>query len=980
MEVPYSSAKFIDELEQIRYEPTRMLTLMADAIEKCSDGNLVFSDPTTPAVSILELTAGLTAAAIRNDYLLNRKHYPLLATTNEDLFDHMTDRDFVDMFASPSRATFNIYLSKSEVIENSVQIGQSKSRKLTIPKHTQITVNGIVFTLQHPINFMVKSHGGLDIIYDLSKKSPLHALTGNKINWRVITVPGFNDSGDRIEYIELELELLQMSAATTYETVSAARVLKKTITFNDMYLATRAYYKNQFNVWVEMRTTHSDQTFDSSDPTLLLKVVDNTLTYELPHVYMLTDLVGRELRLDIYTTKGPINMDLSELDGTMYGMVFKDLDNDDNGLYTAPMSTLRSFDIRSTDITSGGRIAPTFEERRKRVLENNIGANVLPVTEDQMQNVLSTLGFDATVVRDDMLSLTFLATRSLPRNSSGMTLSGIESTTMTYRGSVATLSEIPTTRTKGDRVTLLPETLYSNRDGRLEVVTVEEVDALLALSNEAFVNRINSGSFLWSPFHYVIDGSDNSIASRIYSFTDPKVDVTSYIGSNETVGLSIMASTTRTIKYVNNKYVLTIVSDSSSGWKDLPDDIVFVQLAFIPQKESSHAYLNGTLKGKSENGERIYEFVIDTSWDITSDHVMELLGFRMKSGTDSGLYSNLDQEFALIWSVAGYRQPGIEPSFIDGFLGTHLLPANPIAVYMEEITLKLGDVLDGLWNRSRAVLGDKEPRRYTEDVHLIRKSNIYEVDPQTGRPIIIETNGVRSLKLIHAAGTPVINEDTGLPEVLFTKGSIMFENGEPLYESDRYTQAWFDLVLFDAKYRYVTYSHDTKYLDYIPRTIVDWVTETLEGVRKLVLPNAQLFFQPKDTLRYVPAVVDDGQEANVYAAQNVTVDLFVTEIVYKDYLLREALEASARQIVVDMIQSKTVKVEQIERTIVNESNGDILTVRVAGVGGKADYRIVSLKDDSTSLSIGSTLTIMDNGTLGIVDSIQVNFRNHTVTK
>lgn len=980
MDSKYTSARFISELEAISFEPTRMLSLMADAIAKSTDGNLQFSDPTTPAVAILELSAAMTAGAIRNDNLLNRKHYPLLATTNEDLFDHMVDRDFVDMFAIPSTANFSIFLSRSEIVENSIVIGNSKSRKLTIPKHTNVVVNGIPFTFQYPINFMIKSHGGLDVIYDLSKVSPLQTLLGNKVDWDVIKVPGFSDNEGLIELVRLNVELLQVEINTLYETVSAAKILKKTTTFKDSYHAARAYYKNSLGTWVEMKTTHSDQTFDAMDPTLLLRVIDNTLTYELPHVYMLSELVGREVRLDVYTTKGPMTMDLSGLDGSTYNLTFKDLDGDDSGLYTSPVNTLRTFDIRSTDITTGGKHTPSFKERRQRVLENNIGANVLPVTEVQMQNTLSKLGFDSSIIHDDMLSRTFLATRRLPKNTGGFTLGGIESTTMTYRTSVDKLALIPTSRHKDNRVTILPETLYTNKDGRLLIVTQDELDILDNISNEAFVNRFNDGAYLWTPFHYVVDSGDNTISAKAYSLTDPTLDVTSYIGSNETVSLTVMASVDRSIEYTKDMYVIHILSDSDKGWKELDDGDVHVQLLFTPQRESSYAYVNGVQVAKSENGERLFRFEIHTDWDITREDILGLTNFKMKSGTMSGLYSSLEQPFSLLWSTTGYSQVGVEPSSIDAHLGTHLLPANPVAIYMEELSVKLGDELSGLWARSRSLLGDKEPKRYIEDIPMVRLSNEYRVDPQTGRPVIIDTDGYRSFDIIHPKGSLVINESTGLPEILHKKGSVVMENGEPIYESDRYTMAWFDIVLFDARYRYVTYEHDVDYLKLLPRTIVDWINDALAGVRELVLENTSLFYQPKDTLRYTPALVDDGQEANVYAAQKVTVDLYVTDDVYRDYVLRGALEEAAKKTVVEMIQAKVVKTEDMERAIVDISNGDILTVEIRGIGGSANYRIVTLLDETTSMSIASTLSIMDDGTLGIVDSVQVNFRSHDLRK
>ena len=66
--------------------------------------------------------------------------------------------------------------------------------------------------------------------------------------------------------------------------------------------------------------------------------------------------------------------------------------------------------------------------------------------------------------------------------------------------------------------------------------------------------------------------------------------------------------------------------------------------------------------------------------------------------------------------------------------------------------------------------------------------------------------------------------------------------------------------------------------------------------------------------------------------------------------------------------------------MIKDINGeDIITVKVTGLGGNKDFRVVTLLDESTSLSVGTLLTMEDNGRMSIADSIQVNFRKHSTT-
>lgn len=974
-----TSNELIRDIEDLRFEPTRLQRLMVKMTEDATLGNLKLTDPTIPIVKLLEVSSILTAAGVRNDYLLDRKSYPIMSTTDDDLFNHMVDIDFVDMFSMPSKAKFDIYVSKTEIVERSVPIGSSRSRKLTIPRHTSIVVNGIPFTMQYPINFLVKSHGGLDVVYGMDKPSPLQHLPGNKVDWDVIKLKGISDEGGLVELVRLSVPVEQMEVTTIYETISAAKVLKKEVSFKDKFFSVRASMKNIFGAWEEIKVTHSQQSFDPNDPTLLLKVIGNTLTYELPHVYLIGGLVGRELRIDVYTTRAEMNMDLSGLTGSMYSITFKDLDNDDNGLYTAPVSTLRTFDIRSTDVVSGGRDAPTFDVRRSRMLENNIGPNVIPITNVQVQNELNRLGFDTLMNVDDLVSRTYLATRLLPTNIDGNTRGGIESTTLPYRGSVDTISKLPFSIDNGNRVTILPSTLYSNVDGRLQVLDKAEKDRLEGLPAEAFINVMNDNNYLWTPFHYVLDSNDHTFRVRPYSMNDPSLRASSYMSSNETIGLTIMASNRREIVATETGYKLTILSDSSKDWKELPDSSVHVQLGFKPDRESSYAFTNGVLLEVLESGERVYEFDIKTNWDMDSQHLLDINNFSMPSGGSIGFRSKLEQSFSLFWAVSDYAQPGLEDSDIDAVMGTHLLPPSSLGVYWEEIEVKLGDELTGLWSRARNVLGDRSPLRRKEPVYMTYLKNEYVIDPQTGHPRVIIKDGLRSLELKHAKGDVVIDAVTSLPVELYAKGSIVMEDGKAVFESNRYTMCWFDIVLFDAKYRYVSSDKDVEYVEFIPRVIVDWVNDLLKGMQKNTLEVTDLYFQPKNTLKHIPVLVDDGREDTIFAAQRLTIDIFVTSTIYSDFELRKAIEEATLNETISGIQGNLISVENIEKMIKDINGEDIITVKVTGLGGNKEFRVVTLLDGSTSLSVGTLLTMEDNGRMSIADSIQVNFRKHSTT-
>lgn len=973
-----TSTDLINKLEFVEYEPTRMQSIAIDLVETAATGNLKLTDPGTPLVSLVELAVTLAASAIKNDEILDRKSYPFMAISEKDLYGHMSDVDFVDMFASPGEAWFNLYFSKSEIINRAVRIGTSNSRKVTLPKHTKVTANGISFTFQYPINFLVKQNDTLDIVYDTSDNSPLQPMNGNKVDWRVIRINTSGDNGELSELIEVKVKLKQMKQTTFYETVSSATVLKKRVKLQGKYYSTRAYARKTNGSWEEMKTTHSQQSFDISEPTLLLKVEADTLTFELPYVFMMGNLMGRELRVDVYTTNADITMDMSGLVTNQFSVEFVDRDNMDNGIYTAPFSTLNTFDIRSTDMLSGGKTEPTFVERRSKVLSNKLGPRVLPITKEQLSNSLNLLGFDSIMNLDDLSKRTFVATRTYPTNPKSISSTGIDAALMTLRSSLNDISKLSTVVNNLDRVTILPSTLYENVNGRLRIVSDDTVNYLNSLSQDTFVNRINDATYMWTPFHYVLDSTENSFKVRPYLLDLPSMDVTSYIASSETSGLIVMASGVRKIDRYNGGYRITIVSDSNKEFRDLRDDQIIPQLGFYPDRESNLAYRNGVIKGRTPEGEVVVEFDISTNWDILDNNSISINNFQMKNGTFNGLYTPLRANFQLFWTVNDYAPFGLEPSSIDGTMGKHILPEDSVGIYHEELNVRFGDELTGLWAGARSLLGDRKPMKYSEDVYLTYKENDrarYKLDPDTGYPEVIMVDGRHELSVIHQIGDPVVDSVTGKPIVLYHKGDNVMTNGEVVFESDRYTMWWFDLVLFDAKYLFANNSVDIGYREFISKLTVEWTNDLLGDIRKQTLEVTDIYFHPHSTMKHSRVLVDDATEVEMDSVQKLSVDVYVHRNIYSNYDLRTAIELNIKKLVYAGISEVEVSIARIVESILKDLP-ELKGVSIYGLGGDRNYSAITLLDESTRLSIAKELVVDDDGRMVVKDNLQINFKLH----
>lgn len=972
-----TSSEILAETAAFESEPTRVMSYSMDLQERLFNGEEIHVDPSTPFVQLTEMNVILSTRAIQKNEILDYRAYPNMAQGEADLKFHKSDRDYEGDFTTPAGAWFDLYFQLDEIYAKAVQIGQTKTRKLTIPRHSKITYNGTVFTAQYPINFIVKGYGGLDIIYDNSRPSPLQALDGNVVDWDIIQTPLATSTEGMIRQVRLRVFLKQMTLSSTQHSLSDAKILRKTMVFTDSFYYVRAFMRRS-GAWVEIKTTNSQQVFDPADPTLLYDILGNEITIEMPYVYTKTGAVSDSIRVDVYTTKGPMEMTFEGSTPSMFVATWDDLDKDDAGIYYAPLKTMSGISVFSDDIVSGGTSAPSFEVKRERIKNNAIGDQVIPVSVAQMGTTLQEAGFDCLQAADDVTHLIWLTSKAMPANSKGLSSTGIDSSILTMKMTIEDVVQYATVKDNGQRVTVTPKTLYQYVDGVIHIVPDAVREAIDLLSGDAKVNRINGQNFLWTPLHYVLDTDDEDFVSRPYYLSAPTFDITDWVASNNTLGLTIGSSKEKSIVKDDDGYLLRIKTASNAAWKALKDEQVHVQLGFSPAGDSAHAFINGTQVAiDPADGERIFEFRINSNWDVTPEDALITTNFTLFEDVPRKLETALRSDFTVIWAVSDYEVEGSETTTIDQVMGTWLLPLGTKGVYQEMLNIKLGSSLTGLWARCRSMIGNRKYATYETDVYKTHEKNVYEYDNSTvpPTPVIVEVDGVKSLVIIHKKGDVELGGD-GLPIVKHEAGTAVLDQyGNPILESERKIVRWWDVTLFDAVYRYATNDNDVEYATNAPKIIVEWITDTLAGIKKLLLVDGQFLFQPRTTLKYVDTRVEDSELKSMHTAQRLVIDLYVTKDVYTDMDLREDLKEAAIAQTVAGLDSSSVVRSVIERSITNSLGTDIIGVHLSGLGGiDNDYNVIVMLDETTRLCVASALEVQADGKYAVVDAIEVNFK------
>lgn len=969
----------IDRIGDVRLNPSAMQRVVIDALEEVRSGNYGVVDPSNPFIFLLESAIASASAGISRNEVLLRRQYPSLARNYRDLYHHMSDVDYADRFAQPSRAKFTFMMSLDEIKRRSLDV-EGRYRKLTIPKETSISIDGMTFTLNYPIELRVMPHGGIRIVYDTSQTSPLETLISNTIEFTLVRL-NLQEATDESTMVKFDVPLYQFSIKPHYDQLTKASGYNKNYSFNDQFYYCRVYISDSdSSEWTEIKATHSDQVYDPNEITASLRVLDNQLNVTIPQIYFTQGLLGRGIRVDIYTTKGVVNQSLESYNPESFNVRWEDLRRIPDP-YTVPITEFGTMLIFSTDRILGGRDALPFEELRRRVINNALGQVSVPITPVQLESSVSNLGYTIVKDVDNITNRMYLATRTLPTPSSVGSNASMLSTTV---GCTVKALQVPFNQLNGrrgiyvndDRVTLSSNMVFRLDDGKLNLIDNTEADALDNTAPEIKAQLLRERNYVYIPFHYVLDATRDAYAARAYHLDRPAIESKEFISENETAQLNV-SSFRYGIDKTDAGYRIVIITRSGAIFRNLEGDKIHLQLSFVPPGENTRAYMNATYLGRdAQDNEHMFEFNIQTSFDINAQNNLILNSFFMFDTEARRVECPLQQGFELTYFVEDYTVDGIETSDLDNTRGHFLLPNDVYGVIRERLNVSFGEALTGLWTRARSVIGEQIYKRYEHDVPAVYESNVYERN-EDGSLKVSVVNGKIETHLIHAAGDPILDEQNN-PIYRHNAGDVQLDsNGEPVLISDRNIVRETDLMLFEGVFKYVTDTNVINYTNQVIQTLVKWVTSDISSLNKRLLENTDIWFYPKVSMGAVTANVDSGSIVTIDADQSFRVRMYMSASGHENLPLRASLTQSVLRVISSMIGRKTVSTVAMSQAIKDQVGEDVIDVVITGLGGfNNNYDIITVVEDSDSLGIRKRISVLPNNTLTVEDDINVEFIRH----
>lgn len=956
----------MEKLSYYKHNPAAIQDTVLNYLKAVTNGVVDIVDPTNPFVFLLEASCVLTASAIYENERYLRQQYPSLAINEEELYIHLSDRDIVNRFAKPSKTQFDFLILKSDLDSKMVRDDSINGYRITIPRNTQIKISNTIFSLEYPVHILKLYHGGLQIAYDLSSQSELLEIKNNIVPYTV------NRDNALSEWIKFTLDAVQVESFTTQIPISNSVYFNNTVPFNDQFVKARIYFRTTGKIWTEIATTLTEQVFDITKPTTILKVTDGNLTVSIPKIYLSNNIISGIIRIDIFTSKGLISVNTANYKLDAFETDFKALDaENDLSIYTSNISSLAL--LTSSDrLITGGESALSFKELKDRLVFNSLSGNRLPITNIQLSGYLADLGFNVILNTDIVTNRIFIATKPMPVPLDNTMLSPMDAVIITFVDNLDSIRASSQVFDNIDQVTIISNTVFKSENKMLRMLDSVEVKALQDMEINLKMDLLNSDDYYFTPFYYVLDTSQNEFECRVYHLDKPKAYSLNFVSNNNTVPYFVNVGNYELIR-TENGYKLIVVTVSDNEFKKLNQDNCGAVLSFKAMNEKDLSFIESKYLGLTKEKELIFEFEFISTLKIDSENNINFTNLTMYQNTLSELSCSLTLNANLVFYTTQTNNTAIINSYIESFLPNYESTTSYFGVSLYNLDLLFGNECKTLWKQARSYLTEATYRRYETDVYLTYDDDIYEIDPITGSIFKISENNSVNCTILHNKGELALDA-LGEPVIKYHKGDVIFDHkNKPIPVNNSHLFRSVDIFLLDAKYFYATDTASRNYLELTVETVFEWVYTQLKNVTDILLEQTKIFFKPTNSRGLIKVNNQNNKLVDILAQQELTINYYVNDEVYNNINLRNMIYYTTIERINEHFTNKLISISELTRKLQEEFSSEVLALEIKGLAGENNYSTLSIIDDNDRLNIAKKIFRLSDGSLAVREQININY-------
>lgn len=957
----------MNDAQAASFDPSATYRASLRTLLQVMGGQLDNLSPINPVVYAIENQAALIGGFTETMQSETRRLLQVQALTPEDLYPHMADIHFSNIFNLPSTTVFTLVLNKAEILNKMVPVPGTMSRKVTIPRNSYFTISDYVFGIHYPIDIIEQVHGALRVAYDTDVTTPLQDLQTNVLKFRTV-------QRDDIEYLAIDIPVFQFAITSKTPTVTQAMTFSYNIALPDLYYATRVYRTKSDGTQEEIKVTYSEEIYDPLKATAVVRILDGQVNIMIPQIYINSGLIAGELRIDVYSTKGPVSTTFDSYPIGSIGYRFRDLNKRADTTFSAPMQKLGTCTILGEKPVTGGVLGMTFEELRDAVISDGIGDPNLPITPAQVKNYLNRRGYDIIKNTDIVTDRVFLATRNMPEPAGAGLLTAANASIETMNAAFTDLITNSAVIDNGTSVTITPRAVYRLDDGILKLMSDSELATVRAMRSDLLAAHVTTNSYLYSPYYNVLDKANNQFRLAAYYLDDPAVESQTFVQDNEGTLLSVNTNGYLLTK-TDTGYKLTLKTKSSDEYKELNDSMVQCLLGFISPTEDDPCWVVGTQISVGSDKERTFEFILDSRFSMNASDRIDFRNFKMYDTTDKTIYADLEQDFMVVYTTTEQMGNLFQPGTIDAKLPRFLIPMNSVGITEEKLSLRFGSALSNLWTRARSIASSILYETHATDVMLRYTKDVFKTNPETGGDIWF-VDGKPQRILLHAKDDPYLDPENN-PIVQYPKGTVVLDpdTGEPKVKDARYLKHRFELFLIEGVY---IFSNDQIAIDYrnsVAKTVAAWVTDEVSGLEKVTMDKSKAYFYPKTVFGTVEVVVTDGIVQQIPAGQSFDVKLYVPAEVMQNDELKAQLKKQTIAVISEYLKNRTLAVSDIIELLKQAYGSDVIDVQVSQFGPAANIPVMQLVNEVHRCGIRKRLVSRDDEKLVVEEAITVSYQS-----
>lgn len=936
------------------------------------DGSNYIADANSPFCNLLEFGSSISAACMQEiDNTVIPSIYASRATTFRELSRHISDFDYVDIFSTPANTQLIFSTDLVTLYDQAIDFN-STYKKAVIPRDTVFTVGSYDFGIYYPIEIQInKLNNNILVLHDVTNEHPLHKLTTNILEHKINTVNG-------LPFITFSLPVYQFSKSYVSDDTPSATGFSKVYNYNNKFYACRVYtYKPAAGKWIEMAQTTSDTIYDTGTLTAKLNIEPdmNRFSVVVPQVYFSNGLMGTKILVEVYTTQGKLDVDISYLPSTAFSISIpntaRDVTEYSNIFKKNPSTQLLPHAVKIV----GGSDGITFEEAKTRVI-NTISHRTLLITPDDITKYFEDQSFKVTKHLDNISNRIYFCNGSLT-DSDGSYIPVTNCTTKITKDIVSSSSDIKTNLSTS--VTILPTAIfrYSKNENSANILDDAAKKALLNLGKETYVNELNTNVYTKIPFHVSVNLPPAKYATAVsYNLFSTEVKSIQFKYDNVDIMSQIAAYAANIIHNDNGAggYTIRLAVKKSDDLKEVAEDDLLVVAAV---KDSLNTWCGRLVEYVGSDSEYdIYDLKLETDYRL-EDNYINFTNLDLY-GTNIHHMVSLEADWNIVYCIKKDLVPTArnDSNIMMGLTDT--IENAYIGMGRQVLTLHLGHSLDSMiYNICDASWSAQVYKRYEYDEYLTYTEDVYETNPD-GTLVTTIVDDKVVLNLLHKAGDVVI-DDAGNQSILHAIGDVVYDpNGNPIVKTDRSYEYLINLMHIDARMYASEDPVHEKFTTTLP-DILESYFAVITTAKGKILEETKLYYRPIRTIGTANFAIGDG----VNIIQNLDISfkmkLHVPAYVKNSIEYKELIESSVVKITESYLTKKKISMTEIAAAIKDKLESYIDSVDVLGINGVEELQTIQVVDDDAITSVARVLKILQDGTLSLQKDIDVEFTSTTQT-